>query len=64
MEKFQRLKVQQEVTLLQSCAARQGLKDQKALCIMRSEYPILIFQYSIFNSAESTAVLIFEVVQS
>lgn len=64
MEKFQGLKVQQEDTLLQSCAARQRLKDQKALCIMKSEYPILIFQYNIFNSAESTAVLIFEVVQS
>lgn len=50
MEKFQGLKVQQEDTLLQSRAARQRLKDQKALCIMKSEYPILIFQYGIFNS--------------
>lgn len=50
MEKFQGLKVQQEDTLLQSRAARQRLKDQKALCIMKAEYPILIFQYGIFNS--------------
>lgn len=64
MEKFQGLEVQQEDTLLQFCGARQRLKDQKALCIMKSEYPILIFQYSIFNSTESTAGFIFEVVQS